>query len=434
MERLPRQPWRSGLRVLTDWLGAKGDRNYHAALGPDSQIKSEAPRRLSLTDGRDWSAPASSGVTVSEASVLALSAAWACVNLLAGTIASLPLVVYRTNGAGRREVASGHYLYRILHDSPNYDQTAMDFWEGGVAALELRGNMHARLERFGGRLVALHPIYAPSVSRQPDGSLRYRWTENGKTWDEPQENVLHIRGFGGSPLGGLSTLGHGREVFGTSQAVNTTAAAMFANGLRSSAAISFKDWLTKDQRDPFEAALSEKFVGAHNAGRPIVLEGGAELKTLSFSPEDAQMLESRAFSVEEVCRIFGVPPHMIGHTEKSTSWGTGLEQQTLAFQKFTLRKRLKRIEQALEKQLLTPSDRVAGVTIEFNLEGLLRGDSVARAAFYESGLRNGWTTINEVRSLENLPPVEGGDVPRTQMQNVPINMAQLPQLVTGGPS
>lgn len=135
------------------------------------------------------------------------------------------------------------------------------------------------------------------------------------------------------------------------------------------------------------------------------------------------MLESRGFSVEEICRFFGVPPFMVGHTQKVTSFGSGLEQQVLGFQKFTLRRRLKRIEQALEKQLLTPEERSAGLTIEFNLEGLLRGDSAARATFYQSALTNGWMTINEVRALENMPGVEGGDVPRMQMQNVPITEA-----------
>ena len=157
----------------------------------------------------------------------------------------------------------------------------------------------------------------------------------------------------------------------------------------------------------------------------MLLDRGMDWVQLSISPEDAQMLQSRSFSVEEVCRFFGVPPFMVGHTEKTTSWGTGLEQQTLGFQKFTLRRRLKRIEQALEKQLLSVADRMAGITIEFNLEGLLRGDSAARASFYQQMLTNGVMTINEVRSLENLPPVAGGEVPRMQMQNVPIPQAGL---------
>jgi len=194
-------------------------------------------------------------------------------------------------------------------------------------------------------------------------------------------------------------------------------------------AVAFKEFLTKEQRDIVESRLVDKFVGSMNAGRPMVLEGGTEWKQLTINPEDAQMLQSRAFSVEEICRFFGVPPYMVGHTQTSTSWGTGLEQQTLGFQKFTLRRRLKRIEQALEKQLLTPEDRSRGVVIEFALEGLLRGDSTARAAFYGSALNSGWMTINEVRELENLPPVDGGDVPRMQSQNVPITQSPDGQLI-----
>jgi HK97 family phage portal protein len=177
--------------------------------------------------------------------------------------------------------------------------------------------------------------------------------------------------------------------------------------------ISFKEFLTGTQRTDIEDALEQKFLGAMNAGRPFIAEGGQTVSTLSLNPEDAQMLESRSFSVEEICRLFGVPPNMVGHTEKSTSWGTGLEQQTLGFVKFTLRRRLKRIEQALQKQLLTPDDVARGVTIEFNLEGLLRGDSKARSEFYRAALgdtqKPGWLLRNEVRELENRPPVDGWD-------------------------
>lgn len=422
MERLPDQPRQRGVSLLqraAQVLGVK-------AFGPQESV-----RYLSLTEDVHWGAePVAAGVAVSESSVLALSAAWACVNLLAGTIASLPLMVYR-EAAGGRVVAKDHPLYRVLHDSPNYDQTAIDFWEGGQAALELRGNMFARIERLGGRVVSLTPIQSPSVTRQPDGALRYRWTENGKSHDEPQENVFHVRGFGGSPLGGLSTLTYGRQVFGLSTAVNTAASKHFANGVRPSLALTTDKFLT-EHRERIEKGLQEKHAGAMNSGRPLVLEGGLTPHKLSFSPEDAQMLQSRAFSVEEICRLFEVPPHMIGHTEKSTSWGTGLEQQTLGFQKFTLRRRLKRIEQAIMKQLLTPADRAAGIVVEFNLEGLLRADSAGRSTFYQRMTQIGAMTINEVRALENLPPVPGGDVPRMQSQNIPINMASPPALVAGG--
>ena len=373
---------------------------------------------------RNWGAQASSGEPVNERTVLALSAAWACVNLLAGTISSLPLVVYRTDPAGNRTVAKDHPLYRVLHDSPNFDQTALDFWEYGSAAIELAGNMHAQIARTGGRISALTPICAlVDPRRMNDGSIRYRWTEDGRNYDLPQEEVFHVRGFGGSPLSGLSTLAYGREVFGLATAIDKSAGATFANGLRPSAQITFATFLTQEQRDLVEQRLVEKYTGAMRAGKPFVAEGGMKLESIAIDPIDAQMLESRAFSVEEICRFFGVPPFMIGHTEKTTSWGTGLSEQVLGFQKFTLRRRLKRIEQAAEKQLLTPEDRAAGITIEFNIEGLLRGDSAARSAFYNAALQNGWMTINEVRALENMPPVQGGDVPRMQMQNVPITQA-----------
>lgn len=395
-------------------------------------------RSLTIREPDGWVSTddaSDTGELVSGATALTLSAVWACVNLVAGTGASLPLMVYRTARDGSRDVDKEHPLYRVLHDSPNFDQTAVDFWEYVFASVELWGNAYARVSRNGGKVVGLHPV-APqymAVRRLSSGSLEYRWTEAGKSYVETDDAMLHIRGFGGNPLGGMSTLHFGRNTFGLARAIDKAAGKTFQNGLRPSGTLTFEKWLSAEQRDIAETKLSERYAGAMNAGRPMVLEGGVKWATLSINPEDAQMLESRGFSVEEICRFFGVPPFMIGHTEKSTSWGTGLEQQTMGFQKFTLRRRLKRIEQALEKQLLTPADRAAGIIIEFNLEGLLRGDSAARATFYQSGLTNGWMTINEVRALENLPPVKGGNVPRMQIQNVPITEAgKPPALVAPG--
>lgn len=361
-----------------------------------------------------------------EGAVLGLSTAWACVNLLSGTQASLPLMVYRGKN-GSREVAADHPLYRVLHDSPNADQTALDYWEFTTACLELKGNSYSEVERRSdGSVVALDVPIAPDfvrARRASNGSLEYEVTVKGRRRTVPQDRMLHIRGFGGSPLGGLSTLAFGRSVFGSALAVERAASQTFRRGARSVGAfVSNKD-LKAAQMAEARESVTEKYLEAVSQGRPLVLNGGFTWHALSINPDDAQMLESRNFSVEEVCRMFGVPPHMIGHTQNSTSWGTGLEQQTLGFQKFTLRRRLKRIEQALEKQLLRPADRAAGVTIEFNLDGLLRGDSKSRAESYKSGLMNGYYTINEVRAWENLPPVEGGEVPRMQMQNQPITDA-----------
>ncbi|ODA67664.1 Phage portal protein [Methyloligella halotolerans] len=382
-------------------------------------------RQLTVREPDGWYSSAmkgAAGEVVTDQSVLALSAVWGCVNLICGTTASLPVMVYQTKG-DRREVALQHPLYKLLHESPNYDQTAVDFWEFISASLELWGNAYARVVRQGSKVVALVPV-APalmSVRRLANGSIEYSWTKDGQRYVEIEAEMLHIRGFGGDPLGGMSTLQFGRNVFSLAQAVDRAAGTTFRNGLRPSGVLTFEKYLTPEQREAAETHLTEKFLGAMNAGRPLILEGGTTWSQLTISPEDAQMLESRGFSVEEICRFFGVPPFMIGHTEKSTSWGTGLEQQTLGFQKFTLRRRLKRIEQALEKQLLTARDRADGISIEFNIEGLLRADSAGRAKFYQQMTAIGAMTINEVRALENLPPVEGGDVPRMQMQNVPID-------------
>lgn len=386
-------------------------------------LMKDASRVLSVMKPEDWNVPDNSSGEVADApNVLGLSGVWACVNLLAGTQASLPLMPFITDSKGARSVARQHPLYRVLHDSPNSLQTAVDFWEFMCASIELWGNAYARKIRSGADTVALIPIMPqlPQVANIGNGLLRYRWAENGKSFDLTSEDVLHIRGFGGNPLGGMSTLSFGARAFGLALATDRSAGATFKNGLRPSGVLTFEKFLTTDQRNDVKDMLSERFLGAMNAGRPMVLEGGTKWTSLGINPKDAEMLQSRAFNIEEICRFFGVPPFMIGHTEKTTSWGTGLEQQTLGFQKFALRRRLKRIEQALEKQLLTPEDRAAGVIIEFNIEGLLRGDSAARSAFYQSALMNGWMTINEVRALENMPPVPGGEVPRMQSQNIPI--------------
>lgn len=391
------------------------------------RVKSAIVRRLSISSPDGWRGgdqTADAGEVVTESSAMALSAVWACANLLSGTIASLPLMVYRDID-GVRTVDKDHTLYRVLHDSPNFDQTSVDFWQFVQVSLEFWGNAYAEITITNGSVTALDPI-SPSlmtVRRGVNGSIEYSWTHDGRTFTRSDAEILHIRGFGGNPLGGMSTLHFGKNAFGLARAVDRAAGSTFKNGLRPSGALTFSDFLSKENREIAETKLVEKYVGAVNAGRPLVLEGGTTWQQLTINPEDAQMLESRRFSIEEICRFFGVPPHMVGHTENSTSWGTGLEQQTLGFQKFTLGPRLRRIEQALSKQLLTAKDRSNGVTIEFSLEGLLRADSAGRSAYYQIMTQIGAMKINEIRALENLPPVEGGDTPRMQMQNIPITEA-----------
>jgi HK97 family phage portal protein len=361
---------------------------------------------------------------------LGLSATWACVNLIAGTISSLPLMVFRDVN-GTRQVAKDHPLYWILHDSPNYDQTAVDFLEFIAAGIELQGNAYARIvRRDDGQITSLVPIRPDLVraTRLSGGSIEYRWTTDGQEEVRPDKQILHIRGPLGDALSGVSTLSACRGVFDSALAADSAAETIFSNGIRTSGIFSTDPSiaLTKEQRVEFDDFLRERYLGAKNQGRPLLLDRGMKFQALDLTPEDAQMIESRGLGIEEICRVFGVPPHLVGHTTNSTSWGTGLEQQTLGFVKFNLRRRLKRIEQALEKQLLSKIERDAGISIEFNLEGLLRGDSAGRASFYQTMTQIGAMTINEVRALENQPPVEGGDVSRMQMQNVPITEAGAP--------
>lgn len=347
-----------------------------------------------------------------------LTATWACTNLIAGTIASLPLMVYRTEG-GVRKAARDHWLWYLLHDSPNYDQTALDFWEFMAAGLELRGSAFADMSnrRSDGTVVSLEPIRPDivQVRRDRSGALEYEWYDNGRRIVKGARDVLHIRGPMGNALGGASTLSLCAGAFGSAIAAENAARRTFANGLRPSGTLSMEESLTKEQRTELETLLIEKFGGAMNAGRPMVLDRGMSWQAINITPEDAQMLDSRKFSGEEICRIFGVPPAMVGYGDKASNWGTGKEVDVLGFQKFTLRRRLKRIEQAVAKQLLTPRDRAQGIVLEFNIEGLLRADSLARAEFYERALgdtqKPGWMVRNEVRRLENLPPVEGWDDP-----------------------
>lgn len=375
--------------------------------------------QVTVADYRDHRHTVGSGV-------VGLSATWACVQLIAGTIASLPLMVYRTDAQGIRRVARDHPLYFVLHDSPNYDQTAVDFWEVMAAGIELQGNAYALKERrTGGVLSALHPLRPDlvKVRRSANGGLEYDWTEDGRRHVKRGEDVLHIRGPLGTALSGASTLSICRDVFAGALSAESAAGAMFDNGVNPSGILSTPDGvrLTKEQRDELETLLAQKYMGSIRQGRPMLLDGGLSWEQLTINPQDAQMLESRKFSGEQICRIFGVPPAMVGFGDKASNFGTGKEVDVLGFQKFTLRKRLKRIEQAVAKQLVPLAERRAqGLTIEFNLDGLLRGDTASRYESYEKAIRMGLRSRNECRALENLPPIEGGDVITVQMQDIPL--------------
>lgn len=409
-----------------------------------SWIKTKAQnfvmRALSLTSRAGWETEGSdSGETVSQDSVLSLSTAWACINLHAGVLGTLPLHVYRRNPrTGFPEIAAGHWLEQLF-DIPNVDQTSVDFLEFMAASLEMRGNFYAEKRRLSPNLpiIALEPIrpdFMEVTRSRETGRLVYKFSDaNGVQQTRDQDEIWHVRGFGGGPLGGLSPMSFGRHAFGLALAQEKTAATMFKNGIRPAGVLKFKDWLKPDKREAAHSKLIADHAGAINQGKPLVLEGGVEWQQIQFSPADSEMLQSRAFSVEDICRWFGVPPVLIGHTEKVSSWGTGVAEITLGFVKYALRRRVKRVEKSAAMQLLSAKERGEGYFVRFDLEGLLRGDPKARAAFYQIMTQIGAKTINEVRALENDPPIPGGDVPRLQAQNVPLT-AVTGQVMLSAPS
>lgn len=365
---------------------------------------------IHLTDGAFWSeyfgSSSAAGVPVNHQTVLKLSAAWSCVRLISETISTLPLSMYEKTSTGKR-VASQHPLQFILHDQPNADTTAAVHWEASVAAMLLRGNARCEKLMIAGRLVGLqflHPDRLTSFRR--DGVKVWRYTdEDGLQREIVNERIWSIPGFSLDGKDGVSVIGYGAEVFGAAIGADRAASSTFAKGLLPTTAITFPAVLKPDQRDDARKTL-EALSGAVNAGRPVILEAGSEIKTVGINPADAQLLESRAFSVEEICRWFRVPPFMVGHSEKSTSWGTGIEQQMIGFLTFTLGPWLRRIEQAISKDLLTPVERLRYYP-KFAVEGLLRADSAGRAAFYAAMVNNGILTRDEVRELEDREPMGG---------------------------
>ncbi|MFD1709081.1 phage portal protein [Ottowia sp. GY511] len=344
------------------------------------------------------------GVEVSGRTILSLSTVWACARLISETIATLPLSMYERTPTGRR-VASGHRLHMVLHDQPSVDSTAAVFWESVVAAMLLRGNAHCEKLIVAGRIVGL-VFLAPNrltKFRHPNGVTEWRYFEsNGRQRTIPNARIWHVPGFTVDGENGLSVIEHGAIVFGNALAAGKASSDAFGNGLMQPLFYKLGQWLKPEQREEFKKSVA----GSIERGETPLLEGGIGVDSIGIKPVDAQLLESRAFSVEELCRWFRVPPWMVGHTEKSTSWGTGIEQQMIGFLTFTLAPWLRRIEQAISKDLLTPAERLRYYP-KFAVEGLLRADSNGRATFYGAMVNNGILTRDEVRSLEDREPKGG---------------------------
>ncbi|HAY4576679.1 TPA: phage portal protein [Escherichia coli] len=385
---------------------------------------------ISLTTGtfwEEWFGTSSSGKVVTADKAIQLSAVWACVRLLSESISTLPLKIYVRHPDGSRKAATDHPAYSVLCRRPNSEMTPSRFMLMVVASICLRGNAFIEKKFIANRLVSLVPLLPQNmvVKRLTTGALEYKYTENGNERVIPVKNIMHIRGFGLDGVCGMMPMKTGRDVIGAAMAVEESAAKIFEQGLQSSGFLSAENALSDEQRERLRGYMAA-FTGSKNAGKIMVLEGGLKYQGVTMKPEDAQMLESRSFSIEEICRWFRVPPFMVGHTTKQSSWASSLEGMNLQFLTHTLRPLLVNIEQEIDRCLLDSDDDVFA---EFSVEGLLRADSAGRAAYYTSALQNGWMSRNDVRRLENMPPIEGGDI-----YTVQLNLTQLKNLESSNPA
>lgn len=370
-------------------------------------------------------AESSAGQMVSTHGVLTLSAAWGCTRLIAETIATLPLSLYEKTPAGPQK-AGMHPLQLAISSRPNADATAAVFWEAVVASMLLRGRAPIEKLMIGGRIVGLQFLNPDRLtkSRMPDGSAgqMYNDPDKGRRLI-PQSRIWTIPGFSLDGKNGVSVIQYGANVFGAAMAADQAAGTTFKNGLMPRTWFKYPQGLKDNQREDARELITGRLAGAVNAGRPAILEHGMEVGTIGINPDDAQLLESRGFSVEEVCRWFRVPPFMVGHSEKSTSWGSGIEQQMIGFLTFTLQPWLKRIEQSISKDLLAPAEALRYYP-KYNVEGLLRADSAARAAFYSQMVNNGIFTRDDCRGKEELPPM-GGNAAVLTVQSAMVPLDQL---------
>ena len=359
------------------------------------------------------------GKAVTEHSAMQMTAVYACVRILSEAIAGLPLHLYRYNDDGGKEKALEHPLYLLLHDEPNPEMSSFVFRETLMTHLLLWGNAYAQIIRNGkGEVVALYPLMPNrmTVDRDSQGKLYYSYqmsnsdapTMTGGTVILKPSDVLHVPGLGFDGLVGYSPIAMAKNAIGLAIATEEFGAKFFANGATPGGLLEYPG--TVKDPDRVRESWNKGFSGSQNAGKVAILEEGMKYTPISIAPEQAQFLETRKFQINEIARIFRVPPHMVGDLEKSSF--SNIEQQSLEFVKYTLDPWVVRWEQSIQRTLLTAEEKKQ-YFVKFNLEGLLRGDYQSRMNGYATARQNGWMSANDIRELENLdriPSSDGGDL------------------------
>lgn len=379
---------------------------------PSSQINNPAMDVFkALTNGLG---PVASGVTVNHDTAMRYVAVYSAIRLIAETIAALPLHTFERHDGARVEVRDPSE--RFIWDAPNPEMTQMEFWEIVIGHCLATGNAFLYTPRNQmGAIAELWPV-------RPDRVLVGRASTGEKVYEvdgQPatSREITHVPAFGSDGLRGLSPIGVARQAIGLGLAADEFAANFFGQGSTLSGVIKTEADLTPEQADKLLALWNKRHQGVNNAFKTAVLDNGASWQDVGIPPEDAQLLETRKFQITEIARLYRIPPHMIGDVEKSTSWGTGIEQQNIQMVTFTLRSWIVRFEQAITKRLIAGNqDRFA----KWNVDGLLRGDMRSRVIYYSAGRRDGWLSANDIRAKEEMEPIEGGDEYTVQMNTTPI--------------
>ena len=384
--------------------------------------------------GQQLSTPSVMSATpTSPDAAMQVSTVYACVSLLARVISSLPLMVYETLPDGRRKLARDSRLWMVLHSRPNDVMTPRDFWSTMIMHWAMRGNAYAQIIRdSSGDLVSLWPLSPDQTEVFVDskGQVAYKYQKDGKTYLLGVNDVLHIKDIGNGLIG-LSKLSFMSSSVKEATDTQKFATANAENYGKPSGILTVDHILKKEnkngvnERERIRQSLYDFRTGG--SSKIVVLEADMKFNPVTLTPEESQLIENRRFSVEEICRWFGVPPVLIG-ASGATTWGSGISEITSGFVKFTIGPMLVSIEQALRSRVFTLEERMT-MQAEFSLDALMRGDITSRYQAYATAVQNGFKTRNEVRQLENDEPVEGGDVLTAQ-----TNLAPLDKLgqVTGG--
>ena len=376
--------------------------------------RSGGEERSTLRRPSDWLSTAlgggltSSGEAVTTDIAMRQPAVWACVRVIAEDVASLPVKLYQSKGNDEREELRDHPVSNLLRMQPNAEMTPFTFIETMTSHVLLYGNAYAEIERNGaGVPVALWPLLPERVAvRLLNGEVVYEYNPGGNATMLSSDKVIHLRGLGSDGVVGYSPIAYARETVGMSRALEKSGGAFFANSSRPSGVLSHPGRLTEDAMRRLRQSWESLHTGAGNAGRAAILEEGMEWKATSVPHDDAQWLEARQFALQDIARIYRVPPHMIGDLSHATF--SNIESQQIAYLQHTLMPWLRRWEQELTRKLIT-FPREGGLYLEFLADGVLRGNTSERYGAYKVARETGWMSVNEIRKRENMNPIDGGD-------------------------